>query len=510
VSATLQDHAIPVAEWRRLDPRMLLIHPVIELGRSLPALIALLFAGHGSGQGSRWSLMGIGVVILAAMARWFTTRYRISADQIELRHGLVRRRTITASLDRVRTVDMTAHAMHRALGLAKVVIGTGTSDRKGQPALTLDGLAADEAASLRAELLHRTPRGVPLTHNGAVPAEAEDEIVRLVPRWVWFAPFTLSGTVAALAIAGFGWRIVNEAHVNPDSLAPVRVVLDQLRFGPLWRDSLEVGLGVLVFIAAASTIGYVLAFWNFRLTRHPGGTLHVSRGLITSRSTSVEERRLRGVEICEPLLLRAVGGARAVAIATGLRVGRGAERGGTVLIPPAPKAEAGRVAAAVLGTDAPVAIALVPHGPRARRRRFTRALTGSLLVGTSIALAWRVLDLGGWGWLGALVVVPLAMALAADRYRSLGHALVGGYLVTRFGSLVRRRSAISSAGIIGFNMRRSLFQRRAGLMTLTATTAAGRQSYRVQDVGTMAGVELADSAIPGLLSEFRVPEEGNG
>jgi putative membrane protein len=59
-------------------------------------------------------------------------------------------------------------------------------------------------------------------------------------------------------------------------------------------------------------------------------------------------------------------------------------------------------------------------------------------------------------------------------------------------------------------MRRSLFQRRAGLMTLTATTAAGRQSYRVQDVGTMAGVELADSAIPGLLSEFRVPEEGNG
>jgi putative membrane protein len=507
VSTTLQDHAVPVADWRRLDPRMLLIHPVIELGRSLPALIALLFAGHGSGQGSRWSLIGIGVVIVAAMARWLTTRYRVTADQIELRHGLLRRRTVTASLDRVRTVDVTAHALHRALGLAKVVIGTGTSDRKGRPALSLDGLAAEEAAALRAELLHRTPQSASAT---AAQAEAEDEIVRLVPRWIWFAPFTLSGAVAALAIAGFGWRIVNEAHVNPDSFAPVRVVLDHLRSGPLWRDSLEVGLAVLVFIAVASTIGYLLAFWDFRLTRHPGGTLHVSRGLITSRSTSVEERRLRGVEICEPLLLRAVGGARAVAIATGLRVGRGAERGGTVLIPPAPKAEAGRVAAAVLGTDAPVAIALVPHGPRARRRRFTRALTGSLLVGTSIALAWRVLDLGGWGWLGALVVVPLAMALAADRYRSLGHALVGGYLVTRFGSLVRRRSAISSAGIIGFNMRRSLFQRRAGLMTLTATTAAGRQSYRVQDVGTMAGVELADSAIPGLLSEFRVPEEGNG
>jgi putative membrane protein len=487
---------------------MLLIHPVIELGRSLPALIALLFAGHSSGQGSRWSLIGIGVVILAAMARWFTTRYRVTADQIELRHGLVRRRTITASLDRVRTVEVTAHAMHRALGLAKVVVGTGTSDRKGRPALSLDGLAADEAASLRVELLHRTPQSAPTGHDAAV--SAEDEIVRLVPRWIWFAPFTLSGAVAALAIAGFGWRIVNEAHVNPDSFAPVRAVLNQLRSGAPWRDSLEVGLAVIVFIAVASTVGYLLAFWNFRLTRHPGGTLHVSRGLITLRSTSIEERRLRGVEISEPLLLRAVGGARAVAIATGLRVGRGAERGGTVLIPPAPKAEAGRVAAAVLGTDGPVAIALVSHGQLARRRRFTRALTGSLLGVALSALAWQLLDLAGWGWLGTLVVVPLAMALAADRYRSLGHALVSGYLVTRFGSLVRRRSAVSSAGIIGWNMHTSFFQRRAGLMTLTATTAAGRQSYRVQDVRIAVGVELADSAIPGLLSEFRVPEESNG
>src|SRR5439155_26278935 len=115
----------------------------------------------------------------------------------------------------------------------------------------------------------------------------------------------------------------------------------------------------------ASTIGYLLAFWNFRLTRHPSGTLHVRRGLITTRSTTIEERRLRGVEISEPLLLRSVRGARVLAIATGLRVGRGAERGGSLLLPPAPHTEAVRVAALVLGSDAAFTAPLVAHGGRA-------------------------------------------------------------------------------------------------------------------------------------------------
>ena len=52
-----------------------------------------------------------------------------------------------------------------------------------------------------------------------------------------------------------------------------------------------------------------------------GGTLHIVRGLLTRRSITLEERRLRGAEVSEPLLIRAVGGARTLAVATGLRVG---------------------------------------------------------------------------------------------------------------------------------------------------------------------------------------------
>ena len=37
------------ALWLRLDPRMLLVHPVREVGRFLPALVALVFVGGGKG-----------------------------------------------------------------------------------------------------------------------------------------------------------------------------------------------------------------------------------------------------------------------------------------------------------------------------------------------------------------------------------------------------------------------------------------------------------------------------
>jgi putative membrane protein len=197
-----------------------------------------------------------------------------------------------------------------------------------------------------------------------------------------------------------------------------------------------------------------------------------------------------------------VGGARTLAITTGLRVGRGAERGGTMLMPPGPRAAAVRIASDVVGAAAPFTAPLLAHGPRARLRRYVRAVGSSTVLVAAAALVWWLVGLAAWTWLVVLLVVPLSVLLAADRAASLGHALVGDYLVTRRGSLVRRRAVLARAGVIGVTVRSSVFQRRAGLVTLTATTAAGRQGYRVQDVPTAEAVRIADTLLPGLLRDF--------
>src|SRR5262249_48563126 len=89
--------------------------------------------------------------------RWATTSYRVGADQVQVRRGFVRRRVLSIPRDRVRTVDLTAHPLHRLLGLVRITVGTGQSDRK--EGLRLDGMTAAEGARLRAELLHRGAPG---------------------------------------------------------------------------------------------------------------------------------------------------------------------------------------------------------------------------------------------------------------------------------------------------------------------------------------------------------------
>jgi putative membrane protein len=502
---------------------MLLVHPVRELGQAIPALIGLVLAGRAMGNGQMWWLAPLGVVavITLSVLRWVTTTYRITPEQVQLRTGLVQRKTISTPADRVRSVQVTASALHRLLGLAKVEIGTGSHESGS--GLSLDSLRVQDAAGLRAELLHRSAvassevpgRGVPVRHETELPdnpapvqdagRDHETELARLDPRWVRFAPFTMSGVLGAAAILGIGSRLLDQLGVSATEVGPIRRGLDYVEQNPVWLDVMQGLLALFVLVTVLSIGGYILSYWGFRLTRHPGGSLHIARGLLTTRATSIEERRLRGVEVAESLLQRAVHAARLSGITTGLKSRAGADGGSSMLLPPAPRAVAREVAAQILRDPAPVDVALTAHGPAARRRRLTRALLGALLL---LVAAGVAISAGAPRWLAPVAVlsVPVAVLLAVDRYRSLGHAIAGRYLVTRAGSLNRRRDVLECEGIIGWNLRQTFFQRRAGLATLTATTAAGRQRYAVTDVPLLLALSLAGRALPGLLDDFLVPQ----
>ena len=155
----------------------------------------------------------------------------------------------------------------------------------------------------------------------------------------------------------------------------------------------------------------------------------------------------------------------------------------------------------MLGTSAPVTSALLPHGSTATTRRYTRALLGALPL---VAAAVLGVVAGGPAWLlvGALLPILVALALATDRARALGHAFVDGHVVMRSGSVLRSRDAVAARHVIGWNQRATWFQRRAGLVALAATTAGGKGQVQVPDVPTEAAIALAEAATPGLVGQF--------
>ncbi|MCP2252550.1 putative membrane protein [Prauserella aidingensis] len=482
--------------WRRLDARTVRASVVTVAGICVAAGMPTALGIASSSV--FWALVTVLPASVAALVaavvvehvRLRRTRYRVTADRVELVQGIVVRSRRSVSRDRIRTVDLTAGPQVRIFGIVTVKIDTGEGGSAGG-SVSLYAVAREEGERLRAELLDRG--------GGAGEPVTDGRLATFDPGCVRYAP--LSILTPALGAGAYG------------AVLQVAQWFD-LQAGVIgWTVGLLGGLGLVgalaVVVAAGVAIGvvgslalFVEMWWNFRLDREPGGTLRVRRGLVTVRSISLEEQRLRGVELVEPLGVRTAGAARVDAVATGLRSGGDDKADRKTLLPAAPRGEAHRVAAAVLRErTGPMPAALTPHPRAARGRRIRWALAGAAVPVLTLTALGGLLSsavLLHLAWIGAALGVPIALALAVDAYRNLGHGLSGDHLVARHGSVRRSTVALQRRGVIGLNARQSLFQRRRGLMTITATTAAGSGAYSVHDVGAAEGLAFADEAVPGL------------
>ncbi|MCQ1582035.1 PH domain-containing protein [Streptomyces parvus] len=493
--------AAPPADWHRLDPRTVLVTALVVAGVvagaaipvtlgltrvfGFPAAVLQVLAG---------ALLVIGVAAGADRVRWHRTRYRVGTERVDLHTGLllVKRRSLARS--RIRTVDLTANLMLRLLGLVTVRIGTG--EQGSESTLVLDPVTRAEGERLRLLLLERGATASPGVHR-------EGELAVLDPRWIRYAPVSFVAPMLGGAAAGAVMQVSDWIGAQGQV---IEWVGDRFRETPLLWTIIVLVLAALVAGVVGALGLWIEMWWNYRLEREAGGTLRVRRGLFTSRSISVEEARLRGVDLVEPLGVRLLGAARLDAITTGLAKDHEARNADhNTLLPAAPRTRADSVAADVLREpDTPTGAALTPH-PRAARGRRLRwslaAVLGPVLILTLLgALLTPVLL---WIALGcAVVAVPVAVALALDAYRALGHALSGRYLVTRSGTVRRSTAALERAGVIGWTVKQSVFQRRAGLLSITATTAAGGGAYTAYDTDASEGLTFAADAVPGLLEPF--------
>jgi putative membrane protein len=494
--------APPVVEtfpWRRLDPRMLLVHPVLELMKFFPFLIGIFVLGS-SGDDNWWQFIGVGIPIALGVLRFLTTTYRITPTQVELQRGLIGKKVLTARLDRVRAVELTSSPIHRVHGLAKVEIGTASGGKQDDDKFALDSLPVAEAREMRVALLHRTEAPAP-TEPGVEPLDespqADTVLVRLDRRWVRYAPLTSSGNVIAAGLLALLGQFADRANLDivtekqaEELVTGISVVLVVVL----------VPLAFIVLGGVFAVLGYLISNWGFTLSRDARGrSFHVRRGLLTTTETSLERERVRGLEVGEQLGLRLAGAGRLSAVVTGISKD---ERSSTQLVPPAPIGVVRAVGAEFLEDASPIDLILEQHGPAARRRRYTRALFGASVLTVLARVLALDTPLPWWVVLPALLTLPIGLALAADRYRGLGHGLTDGYLVVRSGTFRGRRDVLQRSGIIGWNVQQSWFQRRAGLVTRVATTAAGQQAYAAVDVPEAMAVALADAAVPGLVSPF--------
>ncbi|WP_433240743.1 PH domain-containing protein [Streptosporangium sp. CA-135522] len=524
----------PAGPPLRLSPKVLLTDPIRMLPSLLLPLAGVLFIGGFSPGSFGWAAFGVVGSVVYAAVRWATFTYQVVGDRLELTRALVSRSVRTIPLERIRGVDVSNPPLHRMLGIAVLRIDTGAGGDKQEG--ELDGVTVEEAERLKAVLLWHArarmarraqpqaaqaagdpgpaappvsgPSAEPVTGSGAPPVAEGHPVARheigettpervffVVPRkWLAYGP--LSGayllTPFALVAGAAGLLFQWGSELKIDG----RVVVSAGEW--VWGHPVFLIAALVLLVLAMPVVGtvmYAVFNWDFTV-RAREGYLIAERGLITRRSVSLERRRVRGFELVEGPAERWAGFARAWAIVTGL--GDSETRG--QLMPVAPRAAVLGVVGEAIG---PITTGLRAHPPAARRRRLFRAIFPWLVVAACAAVAAVTWSSLWWGLaVLAAVLAVLGVPLGLDRYRSLGHAYDGTRLSVRSGSLRRSQAVVEERAVVGWTLRQTWFQRRAGLLTVIAGVGAGSGGYEAVDVGEDEGVAFAAEVTPRWLAPF--------
>lgn len=492
--------------WHRLDPKVIVVD-IVRVAISLtPAAIAFLHLDlelNLYSAGPVVAIAGWGLISSTHdVVRWLTTRYRVSADYVERRTGLLNRQYRSIRRDRIRSVDADALLRHRLAGLRRLTIGAGQQNTAFEAALSLDAISTRAATQLRHELLGAdTPPTTDTDDTATSPTDSTHRALADVRYgWILYNLFTVWAYVYAAGILFAGYALAFTFGVNLWTVA--RDSLDWNTLGWGWGIVL-----VLVTVGAVGVIGlafsFVSTYWNFRLARvrtGEGTVIRTTQGLFRTREINRADHRLRGIQISEPLLWRWMRMADTNVITTGLSIFSEA----ATILPRGPMSTARPVSHAVLNHEIDlmgVELPRHPHGAFTRRvlwaLAFTAAATGSTAwLGSTTSMAPTA-----WIWVGG-ILGPFTVLLAVAAYRALGHAVLGRWLVTRSGMAARATSLLRRDAISGIALRQSVLQRRLGLTTLSVTTAAGEGAYEAPDLNADASVGVALAAAPSILAEF--------
>ena len=315
---------VPVSDdgWVRLHP----LSPLLNAGRfTLAGVVVGLQvwadaaealapdAGLFVRAGGALALAALLALGYAAVA-WRYRVYRVAANVVELKTGVVYRSYRQLPLDRIESVDTTQSLVARLLGLAEVRIEA--ISKKGSE-LRLRYLSFEDAEELRVELAARR-------RDGHAPSAAADEEAAAGER-----VFTVEA------------RELVTAYLVVPALVGAALLVVALVVGGLARgvDGVVVVLVFTVFAAVSMAVAGLVRLervWDFRLD-DTADALVVHRGLLNLTTQRIVPGRIQALRVDQPLLWRVYGRHRVVVDVAGYR---GANRedaaAASVLLPVAP------------------------------------------------------------------------------------------------------------------------------------------------------------------------------
>ncbi|MBX3713945.1 MAG: PH domain-containing protein [Lysobacter sp.] len=453
---------------RRLHPMSWLFVLIQQLRQFIIPIIVLFAFGRGD-RNDLWGLVAICVLAVISIWQYYTYRFRIGGDSLQIRSGLLERSLREIPFARIQNVALRQTVLHRIFGVAEVRLESagGIKPEAEMRVLTL-------ADAMALEALVRRRRGEARTGATAADAGANEDgevLLRLSA-----ADIIRAGLISNRGMVVVGGGFAALAQFSRDLFSEIIESWVRGLFGVVedygrGHEAAAVLAMIVLFLALVRLFSIALAFLQyhgFRLEEH-GRRLTLERGLLSRARTSTPRRRIQSWTLREGMLHRLFG-RRSLEVSTAV-LENGSDGQPRSLREIAPVATPERCDALIRHLAPQVQWPPAAWHPL-HRATFWRLAVPQWLLTLAIAVP-AGLKFGIWGAVLVCLWLPWAGYIAWQHARHAGYSVDARMVAVRGGWWTRtwRFAEIGKLQAIRFSQ--SPLDRMLGTATLLLDTAGG-------------------------------------
>lgn len=471
-------------DWRRSHPLTILV----EIGEAIWSVLAVVVVGGGLFEvGNLIETAVGGLLLLGALARWYTARYALGQHSVYHQRGLLFRRKQVLPRTSIQNLSTKAGLVARMGSLVELQI----SDASARGDIKIRLISTAEAERLTA-----------LLRASMAPSDDQPEDGTLDPH----GPAPIGGTpVDTPPLARPGMKDLVRTELTASgalgmlilmvgTMAPILMIapLVTRRFagddvlGTRGWSLLGLTTAAPVALAlVAALLTRVVALGQFHLHADPD-RLRIRTGLLTEARVATRRPRIQWVRADRDLLHRRLGIERIRFDTADVDVQF--PMATRYLSPTEPTGRWRELATEAIGPLQLDEADLEPVSPLTRRRVLARFALGAVVLGVPLAVVHPALTLG----VGAAALV-VGRWYARRRFALLGGALGPDQLLLRVGVVDQHLTLVRLDKVQSVRISASWFQRRLGLATVAVSTAGlSRHQMALPDLPLERAVALHD------------------
>lgn len=464
--------------WRRVPPAAIIYYIVKFIGGLLRngfQTIAPVAAIVAAGGESRWfiltvlAIVGGIVLVVGAFLSYLNFKFRMEGSKFLIRSGVLKRKRLTLSFDRIQNVALREPVYFRPLGL--VILTLESAGSKSEE-VHLAGIPRPIASMIRRHVLEWKSQHNTKVEGIAKAAASDDQTTETPPN----VHSLLQQPVSELVKYGLS---NNNIFVFAGVLAVLMSQVDKFWQTSLLGDLFDavghtIGTSIIAIAAmvifaivaimsllvAASVLGAIITNYNYHLS-YGDQKYHRSRGLLNHEETSVPQVKVQSLRIWQPLIARFFNRFHMTFQQVGFGSKNGQKKQQNFVIPSIQKVFYHELAALLFPGST---VLDIPFKPISNRFIARHAIYSVGLISGIVAAVFALT----LGWIGMIPLFApvLLVPIIVLRHHRYGYATDGTHGVVRSGLLGHRLTIFPFYKIQTMEIIQSPGQRRHGLADL--------------------------------------------